>query len=112
MPYERVVQEVNPNRDLSQLPLFQVVFIYNPRRSGLQLTGVDVRDLPVPVTHTRADLELYVSERGDGFDCQIVYNTDLLEASTVTRLAEHFQELLASIARDPYHQGVAAGAAE
>jgi amino acid adenylation domain-containing protein len=102
LPFEKLVEELRPERDLSRNPLFQVMFVLQntPRRLaqpvGLSIERVDV----LPATST-FDLSLYLREREGKLIGFFEYNTDLFEPSTIGRMIGHFQTLLEGIAADP-----------
>ena len=113
LPFEKLVQELHPERDLSQNPLFQVVFaLQNAPMQPLELPGLTLKPLKFDVTTTRFDLELHLWERGyglsglweelsDGLSGFVAYNTDLFDSSTIARFTTHFHTLLAGIAANP-----------
>ncbi|MDQ2586489.1 non-ribosomal peptide synthase/polyketide synthase [Saccharothrix yanglingensis] len=101
VPFERVVDAVQPDRDTSRTPLFQaVVALQNaPRAQGF--ADLVAEDVGQEVTSTGFDVTVEFSELPDGgLDGSVEYNTDLFDRSTATRLAEHLTVLLAGIAED------------
>jgi len=102
LPFEKLVEELQPERDLSRSPLFQVMFVLQnvrleaPARSELQLSPVG--EAP---EIAKFDLTLFMSETAGELGGSFEYNTDLFEAATVERMAGHFGELLGAIAADP-----------
>jgi surfactin family lipopeptide synthetase A len=92
MPFEKLLEILQPQRDLSRHPLFQVLFIF-------QDTLTD--HLPVTPTTTPFDLSLKLSKTAYGLDMQIEYATDLFESATITRLIRHFHTLLTGIVQHP-----------
>jgi amino acid adenylation domain-containing protein len=106
IPFEKVVQELEPERDLSRSPLFQVMFVLqNAPGKGLapfqDLAGVRVTPLTVEGTTSKFDLTLSMVETEQGLDCTLEYSTDLFEAPTITRMLAHFQTLLQGIVQAP-----------
>ena len=102
LPFELLVEALQPERSLSHTPLFQVMFALQPARArALELPGVSVEDWPVDRGAAQCDLTLTLEEGEDGLRGALEYNTDLFEASTVARLAQHLGVLLEAIARDP-----------
>ena len=102
LPFERLVEEVQPERDLSRNPLFQVMFAFhNTPMSVPGLSGVALSPLGIHSKTSKFDLSLHLWGEPDGLRGFLEYNTDLLEASTVTRMAEHFRILLKSVCEDP-----------
>jgi aspartate racemase len=108
VPFEKLVEELQPVRSLSHSPLFQVLFALqnasmqtvNPPKLELSLMEVN--------THTaKFDLTMGVKDTEQGLRLRMEYNTDLFDAPTVTRLVSHFQNLLSAVvsnAARPLHQ--------
>ncbi|HEX6288305.1 MAG TPA: condensation domain-containing protein, partial [Herpetosiphonaceae bacterium] len=102
VPFELLVEAVQPERDLSRTPLFQVMFIFqNTPRTTIALPDLTFEPLAVESQTAKFDLTLTLSETPDGLRGQIGYHTELFDAATIERLAEHFQMLLAGIVADP-----------
>jgi thioesterase domain-containing protein/acyl carrier protein len=101
VPFEKLVEALQPPRDPSRNPLFQVVFaLQNAPRWTATLPDLAITTVEPPKPTTRFDLEVYVHERG-GLRAQFVYNTALFTADTIGRLAGHFHTLLDAIVRNP-----------
>ena len=102
VPFEKLVEELNPQRDISRSPLFQVMMI---QQNAFQRDGVykdvAVRPFELSGSTARVDLLLNVSEVNGELRCAFEYNTDLYDASTIQRWLEHFHNLLAAIIADP-----------
>lgn len=102
LPFEKLVEELRPKRDLSYNPFFQVTFaIQHGPRFQLDLPGLTAMDVDVDPGTARFDLNLVMREEESGLQGYIDYNTDLFDASTIERMTEHFQGLLAGIVADP-----------
>ena len=102
LPFERLVDELRPERSLSHAPLFQVLFaLQNMGELALRLDGVEVEELSVERGTARFDLALALVEREDGIQVLAEYATDLFERGTVDRMLEHFRALLAAAASNP-----------
>jgi amino acid adenylation domain-containing protein len=101
VPFERVVETLRPDRDLSRSPLFQVMFVMHETAEPVALDGLSVRAREIDSGVARFDLTLWASEIGDEIDIALEYNTDLFDAATVDRLVEHYRMLLAGIVADP-----------
>ena len=102
LPFERLVAELEVERDLSRHPLFQVLFtLQNAPREPLALEGLAVEPFATEILTTRFDLELEIVARGGQVSGTFLYNTDLLRRSTVERLRSHFLALLTAIAERP-----------
>ncbi|MDJ0842039.1 MAG: amino acid adenylation domain-containing protein, partial [Acidobacteriota bacterium] len=103
VPFELIVEAVQPERDLSHSPLFQVLFVLQntPGSGDLSLPGLTLAPQEAPHGTARFDLSLAAVETGDALVASFEYNTDLFDASTAKRLGECWRRLLASIAEDP-----------
>ncbi|WP_317658691.1 non-ribosomal peptide synthase/polyketide synthase [Pseudomonas sp. KU43P] len=104
LPFEQLVEALQPQRSLSHNPLFQVLFNHD-RSIGLDslaLPGLGVEPLHSARRSTQFDLVLDTREHADGqLSGSFGYATDLFEQATIERLAGHFQHLLAAIAQNP-----------
>ncbi|HSF41609.1 MAG TPA: amino acid adenylation domain-containing protein [Thermoanaerobaculia bacterium] len=103
LPFEKLVEELQPDRDLSRPPLFQVFLIVQSgsRGTALELPGLALASLPVESGTARIDLGFEIIDHPDGLMAEVEYSADLFEAATVERLAGHFATLLRGIAADP-----------
>ncbi len=102
LPFEKLVHELDLERDLSRNPLFQVLFtLQNAPHSALSLRGLELELLTFDIETVRFDLEVHFEEDTDGLHGSLTYNTDLYDASTIKRMAGHFESLLSAIATDP-----------
>jgi len=102
LPFERLVEELQPERDLSYNPLFQVVFaLQSVPMEAPTLPGLTVTLLEVDNRTAKFDLTLELWERAEGLYGRLEYNTDLFEAGTIERMAKHFRTLLEGIVTDP-----------
>ena len=102
LPFEMLVEALQPERDLSHTPLFQVAFVLqNTPKSEIAMTGLTVTDLPPENTTAKFDLTLAMVSTDDGLKGVWEYNTDLFESSTIERLSGHFLNLLGGIAANP-----------
>ena len=100
LPFEQLVTELAPERDLSHAPLFQVMFVLFNADAAVQTS--DVAGLSQLTTGTsKFDLTLAVSETEAGLRGSIEYRTDLFEVDTIRRLCGHYETLLKAITRDP-----------
>ena len=85
LPFEELVKELNPARDLSRHPLFQVMFaMQNAPEHALELAGLTFSVHPLAVRTTHFDLELHLWPREETWSGFWVYNTDLFEAATMS----------------------------
>jgi len=110
LPFEMIVDALQPQRDLSHSPLFQVMFALQntPRGVGATRTPISAGDSPLMLSafesHSgtaKFDLTLFMVEEGEALGGALEYNTDLFDAVTIERLAEHFKILLAAAAAAP-----------
>jgi aspartate racemase len=102
LPFEKLVEALNPVRDVSQTPVFQVMFgLQNAPRATADLHNLNVRRIPTEVCAAKFDLTLLLSDTANGLSGWFEYNTDLFESSTIERLKTHFEVLLASAAATP-----------
>jgi amino acid adenylation domain-containing protein len=102
LPFEKLVAELKPQRDLSRTPIFQVLFILqNTPLPSLHVPGLSLSLLPVDRGAAQFDLTLSVTEVADGLDAAFEYNSDLFDASTIERLAGGFRLLLADAVAHP-----------
>ncbi|HEY9741578.1 MAG TPA: amino acid adenylation domain-containing protein [Coleofasciculaceae cyanobacterium] len=116
LPFEKLVEELHPERSLSRHPLFQVVFGFeNAPMEALELPGLTLSPLTIDFKTTRFDLEFHLWEGSEGFRSLwgerwehseglrgvVVYNTDLFDEATITRMVGHFKTLLEGIVANP-----------
>ncbi|MCW5315485.1 amino acid adenylation domain-containing protein [Nostoc sp. KVJ3] len=102
LPFEMLVEALQPERDLSHTPLFQVMFVLqNAPTFGLELTGLTVSSLSIKGTTSRFDLTLIMQNTATGLVGVWEYNTDLFDASTIERMTGHFVTLLEGIIANP-----------
>ncbi|MEC4812178.1 MAG: amino acid adenylation domain-containing protein [Scytonema sp. PMC 1069.18] len=102
LPFEKLVEELQPERSLSYNPLFQVMFtLTNAPNQALELPGLSIAPIEVENFTSKFDLTLFVTETEQGLHCGWEYNTDLFEDSTIARMNGHFQILLEAIVANP-----------
>jgi amino acid adenylation domain-containing protein len=102
VPFERLVEELQPERDLSRSPLFQVMFaLQNAPQKSLQLEGLTLSYLKTESRVAKFDLLLFMADSADGIKGALEYNTDLFEPATIERLLSHFRILLEAIVAQP-----------
>jgi amino acid adenylation domain-containing protein len=98
LPFEKLVDSLQPQRDLSHTPLFQVMFVLqNAPTTPLELPDLTLKPLEINSKTAKFDLTLYVEEADTGLIVNLEYNTDLFDASTINRMLGHYQRLLESI---------------
>ena len=102
LPFEMLVEALQPERDLSHAPLFQVDFLLqNDSRSQVELTGLTVSSLPIENATAKFDLTLAMENTATGLVGVWEYNTDLFDRSTISRMTGHFVTLLEAIVENP-----------
>jgi len=100
--FEQLVEELRPQRNLSYSPLFQVMFsMQNTPPATPDLHGLEVSEIQVQQVIAKYDLTLAMTERGGVLEAAFEYNSDLFDAATVERMAEHFHTLLSIITLTP-----------
>ena len=102
LPFEKLVEELHPGRDLSHSPFFQVMFVLqNAPWEAAQLAGLEVTPMLIDSGTSKFDLTLFVRERGEALQAVVEYSTDLFEAETIRRMLGHYQTLLEGIVANP-----------
>ncbi len=102
LPFEKLIEELQPERIQSQNPLFQVMFaLQNAPSAQLELTGLRLQAVAPFIRMARFDLEVHVSERSESLGLGFIYNTDLFNADTIERMLGHYQTLLEGMVADP-----------
>ncbi|PCK02582.1 MAG: hypothetical protein COA42_21985 [Alteromonadaceae bacterium] len=102
VPLELLVEKLQPARNLSYSPLFQVMLsIQNNELSEPELPGLEVSRLSADYPVAKFDLTLFVEEREGQLHCLWEYATDLFDASTIERMSRHFEVLLTGIVENP-----------
>ncbi len=102
LPFEKLVEELELERDLSRNPLFQVAFaLQNAPMAAPELPGLRLEPLGLEMHTTRFDLELQLWETPQGIAGFLSYDSDLFDATTIRRHLDHFQRLLEGAAALP-----------
>jgi non-ribosomal peptide synthetase component F len=102
VPFEKLVSELQPERELSRAPLFQVTFgVQNAPGGSLELPGLSLQMLNTSEGAVRYDLTHWVYETPNGLLFSWSYSTDLFDVSTISRMQENFATLLKSIVENP-----------
>jgi non-ribosomal peptide synthetase component F len=102
LPFEKLVEEMQPRRDLSYTPLFQVVFtLQNAPLPPLELPGLTLGLLDVDQGTAKFDLVLNMWDLEQGLTGALEYNTDIFLAPTAARMLGRFERLLGSVAARP-----------
>ena len=102
LPFEQLVDALQPRRSLSHSPLFQVLFNHQNRETGAaQLPGLSIEGVAWDSGTAQFDLSLDTGEVGGGLAASLTYATDLFQRSTIEQLAHHWQNLLHAIVSQP-----------
>ncbi len=102
LPFEKLVEALRLERDLSRTPLFQAMFmLQNAPQPPLELAGLTIRPLEIESGTAKFDLTLVMIEDDRQLAGELVYNSDLFEAPTIARMLAHFQVLLEGIVAEP-----------
>ena len=100
LPFEKLVEELQPERDLSRNPLFQVILQVSPMQA-LELPGLSVSPLEFDTGTAQFDLAVHLYEGDEELRGHFEYNTDLFDAPAINRMVKHFQTLLEGIVSNP-----------
>ncbi|MBA2672238.1 amino acid adenylation domain-containing protein [Ramlibacter sp.] len=103
VPFDQVVQAVNPERNTSHSPLFQVLLVLQntPGGGAMALPGVELGWMEASSESAKFDLTVDVMRSGGQLKIDFEYNTDLFDRDTVARMAGHYARLLEQAAADP-----------
>ena len=103
LPFEKLVQELQPERNLSHSPLFQVMFVWQnlPPLDQADLHGLRVRSLPRDVSTVKFDLTLTMGVSGEELAGFMDYSTELFKDATVRQMLRHFERVLEQFAAGP-----------
>jgi amino acid adenylation domain-containing protein len=94
-PFEKLVEEINPERDLSRSPLFQVMMaMQNAGREELDLSGLKLSGIGGETGVAKFDLTLNLTEEGERIIGYLEYSQDLYEGETIRRMARHFEQVV------------------
>ena len=105
LPFGKLVEFLQPERKISQTPLFQVLFVMqNAPMSALELPGLTLTPLEIANDSAKFDLVLFAEETAAGIVATWKYNTALFNSKTILRLSNYFETLLNSIVAHPDHQ--------
>ena len=102
MPFDKIVEELRPERTLSHNPILQVLFVMqNAPKADRQFGGLEVTGFSVPLTRSKFDIAVFAVEREDSVECIWVYSTELFESSTVGKMAKMLATVIASALANP-----------
>jgi amino acid adenylation domain-containing protein/non-ribosomal peptide synthase protein (TIGR01720 family) len=102
LPLEKLITELQPERDLARAPLYQVMFgVHNAPLGALRLAGLSLEGIPVEGITAKLDLILNATEQAEGLILAAEYDSDLFDATTLQRLLRHFTIVLEQVTADP-----------
>ncbi len=102
VPFEKLIEELNPRRDLSRNPLFQVLFnLLNTEDISLNLTGLTATPVTISEVNSKFDVTLYVKEVDSKIHLDLAYNTDLFAPARMQEMLDQFEYLLCQIVANP-----------
>ncbi|MGE3491550.1 MAG: amino acid adenylation domain-containing protein [Vicinamibacterales bacterium] len=102
LPFELVVEKLNPERRLNRAPFFQVMFaMQSGALQDVAIDGLRIEAVPLSTGAARLDLTLSIQETGDGFAGCVEFSTALFSADTAQRFAEHFRNMVEAAVRQP-----------
>ena len=102
LPFEKLVEELQPDRNLSHSPIFQTMFVFqNTPAEKLQLPELSLTPLRIKSPTSKFDLTMFTEETEQGLRGEIEYNTDLFDEITIRRMIDHFRNLLKGIVSNP-----------
>jgi hypothetical protein len=102
VPFEKIVEELRPERDLSRSPFFQVVFtLQNTPPKGLKLSGLNITGVPIELSATTYDLIFNLMDTGQGLIASMTYNKNLFDAGLIDRMVGSAETLLSTVVANP-----------
>ncbi|MGZ4165066.1 MAG: condensation domain-containing protein, partial [Tumebacillaceae bacterium] len=102
LPFEKLVEELQPDRDLSQSPLFNAVFaLQNAPRELWESNGLRLESVPIETEQTVFDLTLQATEEGETLTLEAFYNAEMYNRDTIERMLQHFERVLQGMVDDP-----------
>ncbi|MEH1943849.1 MAG: amino acid adenylation domain-containing protein [Nostoc sp.] len=105
LPFEKLVEELQTERDLSRSPLFQVMFVLQSEQVlALEIPGLSLKAIEVESKTAKFDLTLKLQETTENINGCFEYNADLFDADTISRMISHWQVLLESVVAQPNQQ--------
>jgi non-ribosomal peptide synthetase component F len=101
-PFEKLVEEIQPERELGQMPLFNIVFgVQNAPKEDARMTGLKLSPMSADHESARFDLTLWIYEGPESIYGNWIYSVDLFEEETIQRMHGHLETLLSSIVARP-----------
>jgi amino acid adenylation domain-containing protein len=101
LPFDKLVEALQPERDLSYTPLFQVMFTFQDAPQLATIFGLTLSEYKVDSQIAQFDLSVSIENRDETLIASFEYNTDLFDDATITRMVSHYQNLLEGIVINP-----------
>jgi non-ribosomal peptide synthetase component F len=102
VPFEQIIEMLQPPRSLNRSPVYQVEFtLQNAPLEPLETRDLKFTPVNVQPDSSETDFNLIMSESKNGLAGEIIYSTDLFDAATIERMADHFQTLLQGVVEEP-----------
>jgi len=102
LPFEKLVEELQPDRSMSHSPIFQVMFVFqNTPDSAINFGELAARPVGFEMGIAKFDLLMEMAESTDGLRAGLQFNSDLFDASTIDRMLNHFETLLKGVVATP-----------
>ncbi len=103
-PFDKLLEELQLKRDISRSPLFDIMAVFRDSRNEATagtLENLHWKEVTVPATQSKYDLTITFTQQKNGLAINVVYNTDLYDSSWITRMLEHYRQLLNVIVQQP-----------
>ena len=101
VPFEQLVETLQPERSLDYTPLFQVLFVMQGAQKDIVVPGLEISPIDQPATTAKFDLTLSIEEREQTLSGALEYDADLFDRQTIQAMVRHFETLLAAIVHTP-----------
>ncbi len=102
VPFEKLLEEIRPEREIHRTPIFQVMFVLqNTPMVPIDLPGLTIIPMEADTGTTKFDLNLHAVEREDGILAFLQYNADLFDSATIKQMLGSYSTLIENIASDP-----------
>ena len=102
-PFEKLVEELAPERDFGQNAFFQIMFALQnlPARRRLEVAGLKMSQIPSRPATTRFEIEVHLWEALDGLEGQLVYNPDRFDTARILRMIKHYRRIVQAVSTEP-----------
>ncbi|MGE5400776.1 MAG: amino acid adenylation domain-containing protein, partial [Ignavibacteriales bacterium] len=102
VPFEKIVEELQPVRDMSHSPLFQIMFVFqNLKIKPLELSNLQISSFPLKPNSPNFDISMTIMESEEGLMINADFNAELFESETIERILNHYRYLLETLSKDP-----------